>query len=388
MKLSEKTMKILPDCISWRRHMHENPELSFEETETTAFLIRELEQIPGLLLEKPCRTGVVAVLKGGKEGPVIGIRADIDALPIQEETPLPFASKNPGVMHACGHDGHAAMLLAAAKILAEERESLSGTVKFIFQHAEELPPGGAAEMVKAGVIDDVDEVYGLHLSSLFPTGHFGVRPGALTSATDRFDIVIKGKGGHSAFPEGNIDPIVIAGQVITALQTIVSRQIAAVEPAVVSICQLQAGSAYNIVPGEVTMIGSTRTFSRKTREELPKKMEAIVKGACDAYGADYDFTFTLGYASVVNDASLTSFARRLIVDTFGEENVFEIHPLMPGEDYSAFSELRPGFFVELGAGTAPGCQVPHHNARYCMDEDALGYGIEYFCQLVRRRLGE
>ncbi len=232
--ISEKTTQILPECIALRRLLHENAELSFEEYKTTEILMERLSAISGLTLYRPCNPGVIATLQGAFPGPVIAIRADIDALPITEENDLPFRSKNPGAMHACGHDGHTAMLLAAAKILAGEADKLHGTVKFIFQHAEELPPGGAEELVKAGVLADVDEVYGLHLSSLYPTGHFGIRPGALTSATDRFDIVIKGKGGHSAYPEGCIDPIVIAGQVITSLQTLVSRQISATEPAVVS----------------------------------------------------------------------------------------------------------------------------------------------------------
>ncbi len=418
--ISEKTLSLIPDCLRWRRHLHKNAELSFEEYETTRYLEQELSDIPNITIEKPTKTGLVVTLHGTKPGadatkseaepgtdaaksgtepgadaakqeiktgPVIAIRADIDALPIQEEVDVPFASVHPGVMHACGHDGHTAMLLAAVHILAKEQENLHGTVKFIFQHAEELPPGGAVEMVEAGVLDDVDEVYGLHLSSLFPTGHFGVRAGALTSATDRFDIVIRGKGGHSAFPEGCIDPVVIAGQVIVALQTIVARQFAAIEPVVLSICMLSAGQAYNIIPGEVKITGSTRSFSRTVREQLPQKIEAIVKGACDSYGASYDFTFTLGYASVVNDEKLTADCRQLIVDTFGEERIFPIQLLMPGEDYSAFSEIRPGFFVELGAGSAPGCSEPHHNAHYRMDEDALAYGVEYFCQLVRHRLG-
>ncbi len=384
--ISEKTRQILPECIALRRLLHENAELSFEEYKTTEILTERLSAVPGLTLEKPCKTGVIATLQGAYPGPVIAIRADIDALPITEENGLPFRSKNPGAMHACGHDGHTAMLLAAAKILASEADKLHGTVKFIFQHAEELPPGGAEELVKAGVLNDVAEVYGLHLSSLYPTGHFGIRPGALTSATDRFDIVIQGKGGHSAYPEGCIDPIVIAGQVITSLQTLVSRQISATEPAVVSICMLSAGTAYNIIPGEVKITGSTRTFNPKTREALPKKMEAIVKGACDAYGASYEFTFSLGYASVINDEKLTEFGRKVAAETFGEDHLFAIGPLMPGEDFAAMSAIRPGFFVELGAGTAPDCNVPHHNARYLLDEDALAYGIEYFCQLVRNRL--
>jgi amidohydrolase len=385
---SQTTLDLEPQLIDWRRQLHANPELSFEEEQTTAFLVDELRKIPGLTLSRPTKTGVVAVLQGAHPGRTIALRADIDALPIQEETALPYASKTPGVMHACGHDGHAAMQLAAAKLLAAERDSLCGEVRFLFQHAEELPPGGAIELLEAGVMDGVDEVYGMHLSSNFPTGTFGVRAGALTSATDRFDIRIIGKGGHSAFPETCVDPIVIAAEIITALQTLVSRRIQAVEPAVVSVCMVQAGQAYNIIPGEVRLTGSTRTFDPETRKTLPQRMEQLVSGICAAHGAAYDFQFTLGYASVLNDKALTAAGRQVIERQFGPDAVLEIDPLMPGEDFSALLAACPGFFVELGArNEATGCTVPHHNSRYLMDEAALKYGTEYLYQLVRARLG-
>ena len=260
-------------------------------------------------------------------------------------------------------------------------------MRFLFQHAEELPPGGAVEMLKAGVMKGVDELYGMHLSSNFPTGTFGVRPGALTSATDRFDIRVIGKGGHSAFPETCVDPIVIAGEIVGALQTLVSRRIQAVEPAVVSVCMIHAGEAYNIIPGEVAITGSTRTFSKETRERLPKLMEELARGICAAHGADCDFKFTLGYASVMNDKALTASSRKVIEEHFGESAVLEIDPLMPGEDFSALQENCPGFFVELGARSEEkSITSPHHNCRYLMDEDALKYGVEYLYQLVRSRL--
>ena len=387
---SPEVLALEPQFVAWRRELHAAPELSFQETQTTDFLLRHLSEIPGLELERPTKTGVVAVLRGAHPGPTIALRADIDALPIQEETGLPFASRTPGVMHACGHDGHTAMQLAAAQLLAQKREQLHGEVRFIFQHAEELPPGGAVEMVRAGVMNGVREIYGMHLSSNFPTGTFGVRAGALTSATDRFDIKVIGKGGHSAFPETCVDPIVTAAQIITALQTVVSRRIRAVEPAVVSVCMVQGGQAYNIIPGEVSITGSTRTFDRETRRNLPKVLEQIVKGICDAAGASYSFQFSLGYASVINDPELTQFSRQLIQTAFSKDAVLEIEPVMPGEDFSAFQEEAdcPGFFVELGArNEATGCTMPHHNSRYLMDEGALKYGVEYLYQLVLRRLG-
>ena len=402
---SPEVISEIPEMTSWRRHLHQHPELSFQEKETTEYIIKILETIPGIEIRRPAKTGCIAVLRGtapetGEEESAcaggtsarkaprrILLRADIDALPIQEENDLPYRSVCSGVMHACGHDGHTAMLLAAAKLLSAHRDHLRGEVHFLFQHAEELPPGGAAELEKLGIMSGIDELYGLHLSSNFPTGSFGVRAGALTSATDRFDIRIIGKGGHSAFPETVVDPIVIAGQVITAFQTIVSRRIRAVEPAVVSICQMQAGSAYNIIPGEVTLTGSTRTFSDKTRTALPAIMEQILKGLCDSAGASYEFTFSKGYASVINDRSLTDHCREEISTWFGSSAVLDIDPLMPGEDYSALQTHCPGFFVELGARSEEkGITAPHHNSRYLLDEDALAYGLQYWVRLVQDRL--
>lgn len=384
---SSEVLAIEKKMIGWRRHLHQEPELSFQEKQTTDYILEQLRDVEGLELTTPTETGVVATLRGAYPGRTIALRADIDALPIQEETGLPFSSCADGVMHACGHDGHTAMQMAAAVILAQKREQLHGEVRFIFQHAEELPPGGAEEMKKAGVTNGVSEIYGMHLSSAFPTGTFGVRAGALTSATDRFDIKIIGKGGHSAFPETCVDPIVTAAQVITALQTVVSRRIKAVEPAVVSVCMLSAGHAYNIIPGEVNITGSTRTFDKNTRAALPGMLEQIVKGVCDADGATYEFQFKKGYASVVNDPALTFYARQLIEDTFGKSSLLEIDPLMPGEDFSAFLDDCLGFFVELGARNEElGCTVPHHNSKYLMDENALRYGAEYLCRIVQSRL--
>ena len=387
--ISKEVQALMPKCLADRRYLHAHPELSFEEKETTAYLIKELQEIEGLDLQRPTQTGVVAILRGGRPGRCIAIRADIDALPIQEKTDVPFASRTPGVMHACGHDGHTAILLCAARLLAKKREALHGEVRFIFQPAEELPPGGAAQMQEQGVGKGVQEFYGFHLSSNFPTGTFGVRAGALTSATDRFDITIRGKGGHGAFPESCVDPVVVAAQVILSLQTIVARRVKAVEPAVVSVCMVEGGQAYNIIPGEVKLTGSTRTFDPATRAALPGMMDQIVKGCCDTAGAEYDFSFTLGYASVLNDPALTLSSRQIIEETFGKAAVLEIDPLMPGEDFSAFLKDGPGFFVELGArNEKTNCDQPHHNALYKMDEDALAFGVEYLYQLVQRRLND
>lgn len=386
-KISEEVLNIEEDLINWRRHLHQNAELSFKEFNTSKFIKEKLMSFGNIEVSSPTETSVLGVLKGWKPGKTIAIRADIDALPIQENNDLPFASTNEGVMHACGHDGHAAILLATAKILSGKCEHLAGEVRFIFQHAEETPPGGAVEMMQAGVMKGVDEVYGLHLSSAYETCKFGLKVGPLTSATDRFDIVIKGKGGHSAYPDTTIDPIVIGGEVITAMQTIVARQASALENVVVAICQVSAGSAYNIVPDEFNITGSTRTFSKTIREELPIKMERLVKGITSAYGADYDFKFSLGYSSVINDEALLINVDKVISDTFGKEQVLYIDPVMPGEDFSAFQANCPGVFVDLGTrDESKGYDKSHHNSGYLMDERALIYGVELFVRLTEDRL--
>lgn len=387
---SERVKAIEADLIRVRRHLHEYPELPFEEAGTTAFIAKELEGLENVTLSFPTKTGLVATLKGRREGTgrVIAFRADIDALPIQEETGLSFASKVPGVMHACGHDGHAAMQLEAVKLLDGEADQLCGEVRFLFQHAEEKPPGGAVQMFDAGVMSGVCELYGMHLSSSYDTGTFGIRPGALTSATDRFEIRISGTEGHSAFPEQCIDPVVTAAQVILGLQTIVSRRVAAAEPIVVSVCEVKAGNVYNVIPQEVIITGATRTFSEKTRRELPEMMKQITGGICAASGASFTLDFQKGYASVINDPVLTAQSRSRVESIFGKEAAFDIGPLMPGEDFSALQRDCPAFFVELGARSEKkGCTVPHHNRCYLMDEDALLYGVEYIYRTVKERLG-
>lgn len=386
--ISEEVKAIEKEMIGWRRHLHRHPELSFQEAETGRFIEETVRSFGDEIeIQRPAGDSVMAVVRGKNPGRTIAFRADIDALPIKEENDLPFVSESSGVMHACGHDAHTAILLATVKLTYDMRERLNGEVRFFFQHAEELPPGGAAEMVAAGVMEGVEEIYGLHVSSNYDTCTFGIRSGALTSATDRFEITVVGKGGHSAFPETCVDPIVAGAQIITALQTIVSRQTAAVEPAVVSVCMVTSGQAYNIIPGDMQITGSTRTFSRETRAALPGKMERLVRGITSACGADYRFEFIKGYSSVINDEMLTQNVERLLSEQFGKEKVQQIDPLMPGEDFSAFSEICPGCFIELGTkNPEKHCDAPHHNKNYRLDEDAMVYGVEYFLRLIEDRL--
>lgn len=381
--------ELFPQVVAWRRHFHRHAELSFQEFATTDYIEAQLKGLEGVAISRPTRTGLVARIKGGKPGRTIAIRADIDALPITECNDLPFISETPGVMHACGHDGHTAMLMGTAVLAARHREELCGELVCIFQHAEELPPGGAVELYEAGVMEGVDELYGCHLSSNYPTGKFGVRSGALTAATDRFDISINGKGGHSSMPELCVDPIVCGAQVITALQNIVSRNLRALEPAVVSVCQVAAGDAYNVIPQKMTITGSVRTFSEKTRTAIPQLIDRITAGICASAGAEYDFSYELGYASVVNDETLTSSVEEALAEWFGPECIQQIEPVMPGEDFSALQKNCPACFVEIGTrDEAKGTNRPHHNPAYVMDEEGLRYGVGLLAAIVADRMGE
>ena len=387
--LLNEVKQLHEQIIEWRRHFHQNAELSFEEYKTSDFIEEKLKSFGNIEVSRPTKTGVIGKIHGKTEGPVIALRADIDALPMTETNDLPFVSVNKGAMHSCGHDGHAAMLLGIAKLFSEKTEQLKGTLVCIFQHAEEVPPGGAIEMVRAGVMEGVDEIYGIHLSSNYPTGKFGIVSGPLTSATDRFDIKVIGKGGHSSLPEQCVDPIVAAAQIVTRLQNIVARRISAYDTAVLSVCQIHGGDAYNIIPGEVTITGSVRTFSKELRNNMPVMIKEISDGIAASMGAKCEVSYERGYDSVVNDEALTDTAREVIADWFGQEAVLEIQPVMPGEDFSAFTEAAgcPGVFVEIGTrNEEKGTTRPHHNTTYLMDEDGLYYGTAFFAAMIEKKM--
>ena len=281
------------------------------------------------------------------------------------------------------------MALAAAKLLQDNRGNFCGEVRFLFQHAEELPPGGAIEMVKAGAADGLDAVLGLHLSSVFPSGVFGIRSGSLTANTDRFDITVHGKGGHCAYPEQCVDPILTGARIICALKEIPTRIKTPADPCVLSVCKAEAGNAYNIIPNDMTIVGTTRTFGMDARAQMRQEIEQTLLDITQSVGASYTFTWQEGYPSVINDASLTQLAEREITTCFGSDAVLHIDPLMPGEDFPYFLEngKRPGFFAELGTRRADnGCDMPHHNPLYKLDEDALKFGVQYLIDMTKMLL--
>ncbi len=375
------------DVIAWRRWLHQHPEISFEEFETTAFILERLKAFGGFEISRPAKTGVVAALDTKKPGRTIALRADIDALPIREDNALPYKSMRDGVMHACGHDGHTAILLGTACTLSKISEDLAGRILLIFQHAEEQPPGGAIELYKAGVMEGVDEIYGLHLSSAYPSGVFGIRPGVLTAATDEFRVEITGKGGHSSMPEKCIDPVVIGASLISSIQSIVSRSISASERAVISVCTLRAGSAYNIIPDTLHLSGSVRTFSPNVRETIRKRLSDLASHTAEAYGGRASLEYFYGYDSVVNDPALAEAAEAAVIDLFGRDAVMPIDMIYPGEDFSYLQKDCKGIFVEAGtADPLIGTDRPHHNPLYRMDESVLIACVEYLVGMVLSRM--
>ncbi|WP_017437833.1 M20 family metallopeptidase [Saccharococcus caldoxylosilyticus] len=381
--------EVKEEVIAWRRHLHANPELSFHEEKTAQFVYDTLQSFGNLELSRPTKTSVMARLIGHQPGRVVAIRADMDALPIQEENTFEFASKNPGVMHACGHDGHTAMLLGTAKILSKLRDQIQGEVRFLFQHAEELHPGGAEEMVQAGVMDGVDVVIGTHLWSPLERGKIGIVYGPMMAAPDRFFIRIHGKGGHAAMPHQTIDAIAIGAQVVTNLQYIVSRNVDPLEPLVVSVTQFVAGTTHNVIPGSVEIQGTVRSFDETLRKNVPKLMERIIKGITEAHGATYEFEFEYGYRPVINNDEVTRVIEETVREVLGEEAVDHMKPNMGGEDFSAFMQKAPGSFFYVGAGNKEkGIIYPHHHPRFTIDEDALEIGVRLFVHAAFKLLAE
>ncbi|WP_204517558.1 M20 family metallopeptidase [Brevibacillus fulvus] len=386
-ELESAVEQIKDQVIEWRRYLHRNPELSFQEEKTAQFVYDTLLSFGNLELSRPTKTSVMARLIGNRPGKVLAMRADMDALPITEENDFEFVSQNDGVMHACGHDGHTAMLLGAAKILSGLKEQLSGEVRFLFQHAEELFPGGAEEMVQAGVMDGVDLVIGTHLWAPMRYGKVGVIAGPMMAAPDTFYITVIGKGGHAALPHQTVDSIAIAAQVVTNLQHIVSRNTDPLDNLVLSVTQFVGGTTHNVIPGSVSICGTVRSFDQKLRESIPPLMERVIKGITDAHGATYDFQYVYGYRPVINDAEVAQLLQEVVQETLGEEWLEPMKPNMGGEDFSAYQQKAPGCFFYIGAGNEEkGIVYPHHHPRFTVDEASLEVGVKMFVNAARKIL--
>ena len=374
--------------ISWRRHLHQHPEVAFHEERTAAFVADTLASFGNLEITRPTPTSVVARLTGSRTGRVLAMRADIDALPIDERNTHDFVSRHPGVMHACGHDGHTAMMLGAAKVLCARRNELAGELRFVFQHAEELNPGGAEELVKAGVMDGVDMIIGAHLWLPMPYGQVGVRSGALMASPDNFVITITGSGGHAAIPHETTDSIAIAAQVITNLQHIVARNVDPLASAVVSVTRIAGGTTYNVIPGQVELAGTVRTFDPALRARILELLQRVVGGITAAHGATFTFEWDAGYRPVINDERASELLRRAVVRALGAEALVEATPTMGGEDFSAYQQKAPGSFFFIGARNEErGITNPHHHECFDLDERALDSGTRIFVAAAMEMLG-
>ncbi|MGD6963687.1 M20 family metallopeptidase [Fictibacillus phosphorivorans] len=360
------------EMVEIRRHLHQNPELSFEEVETPAFIASYHEKLGLDVRTGVGGRGVVATLKGGKPGKTVALRADFDALPIQEENESPYKSKVPGVMHACGHDGHTASLLVLAKVLAELKNEVEGTIVFIHQHAEELAPGGAIAMIEDGCLDGVDVIYGTHLWATMPTGTIGYRTGPVMAAADSFTIKVQGKGGHGAQPHKTRDSIVIGAQLVSNLQQIVSRRVNPLDAAVVSVGAFEAKNAFNVIADTAKLTGTVRTFKEEVRVAIEQEIDRIAKGTCLASDASYEYVFKRGYPAVVNHKDDTEFVVDVARKVPGVVELEEIEPQMGGEDYSYYLERVPGTFFFTGALDEAWEEVyPHHHPKFKINEDAL-----------------
>lgn len=370
------------DMKTWRRHIHANPELLFECHETAAYVVDRLKEF-GVdeIHEGIATSGVIAIINGQGAGPTIGLRADMDALPMQEETGVEYASTVPGKMHACGHDGHTTMLLGAARYLAETR-NFAGRVALIFQPAEE-GGGGAGVMVDEGALDrfEVSEVYALHNVPGLPVGQFQTVPGPIMAAVDTFHINIKGRGGHGAYPQDTIDPLIAAVGMVQAIQTVVSRNHDGRKDLVVSVTQIHSGSADNIIPETAYINGTVRTFDKDVQAMVIERLEAIVNGQAASFGVEVDYTYEQGYPATVNDPEKTAFAAEVAKEVAGEAgvNVAQV-PEMGAEDFAYFLEERPGAYLFVGNGDTAGL----HNTKFNFDDETAAAGASFFARIVER----
>jgi amidohydrolase len=368
-----------------RRELHAIPELAFKEIETAAYLIERLDALSVDRLQTGVAgTGIVADIKGGRPGRAVMVRADMDGLPITEAGDLPFRSTHRGVMHACGHDVHMAVALEVARAIADHRDQLPGLVRFIFQPAEEVA-GGAKPMIEAGVLSGIDRVVGLHVWAGLPTGQVSVRSAAMMASADGFTLIVKGKGGHGAVPDLTVDAVVIAAQIVTALQTLVSRETSPRAPVVVTLGSIHGGSAFNIIAGEVVIQGTLRTFDAQLRERLLRRMAELGGGIAAAMRGSCEFRLESAAPPVVNDAAITGLVAEAAKDVLGPDLVVPFEPLMVGEDVAYFLDARPGCFFLLGGAPDSG-PVVHHTAEFRVDARCLLIGYRVMSAAVLRLL--
>jgi len=379
--LREQAAALSERLVAWRRHLHRHPELSGCEEQTAAFVACELRALGLEPKERIGGTyGLTVDIPASGTGLTVALRADMDALPIQEQTQVEYASQNEGVMHACGHDAHTAMLLGAAALLVQNRDHLKRDIRLVFQPHEEQYPGGAPAMIRAGVLDDVRAIFGIHICTDLPVGRIGTRCGPFMAAMNTLHITVTGSGGHAAMPDRVVDPVVAAANIVLALQTIVSRSVPIAEPAVVSITQMQAGSAPNVIPERVEMHGTMRTFSEAVRRLVARRIRQICEQTTGAHGATAAVEIEPGYPVLINDERATHRALRIAQAIgFDDDHIDTLAPQGGGEDFAYYCEKVPGAFIFLGArNEAKACTYPHHHPRFNIDEDALPSGAALY----------
>lgn len=367
------------DLIKWRRYIHENAELSFKEENTSMYVESILKELGNIEILKPAKTSVIGILKGSKPGKTIAFRADMDGLPVQEETGLTFASKNKNVSHACGHDAHTAMLLATATTLSKMQAQVKGTVYFIFQHAEEQAPGGARDIVKSGALKKVEAFFGMHVLPNFPVGHIGILPnGAASTTSDEFTLSIIGKGSHGSMPHLGIDPIIIGAEIVNALQTIVSRNVPPGEMTVVTIGKFQSGNANNVIADKAALGATIRTTTDATRKLVEDRIKSLIDHITKAHGATYELEYVHNYPAVQNDEMLNVMVKKSAALAVGQADVFDAPMMTASEDFAYYKEVAKECFLTLGVGNG----VANHNPKFNLDEKALQNGVKTQVQII------
>lgn len=384
--VEEMVEQLFPVMVERRRYLHQHPELSFHEVDTPRFIAERLTELGIEVRTGVGGRGVVGTIRGGQPGKTVALRADFDALPIQDEKEVDYRSTVPGVMHACGHDGHTATLLAVAEILVGQKEHLAGNVVLIHQHAEEVVPGGARDMIADGCLDGVDVIFGTHLWSTTKLGTIGYRVGPVMAAADKFELTLFGRGGHGAKPHETIDAVVLGATVVKELQSIVSRRLDPLQQAVLTIGTLHAGNTFNVIADSAELTGTIRTFDPLVADQIVKEMERTIKGVCDAAGATYAFRYERGYPAVVNHPAETELVRAVASDVVGADQVFEIAPTMGGEDFAYYLQQVPGTFFFTGAGDET--FYPHHHPKFDFEEQAMQYAARILIEATKRYLAE
>lgn len=363
---------LYPEMVEWRRYLHQHPELSYQEHQTMEFIAARLRSFGVETQAGVGDTGVVGIIRGSLPGRTVALRADMDALPIQDEKDCEYASQVPGVMHACGHDGHTSGLLAVARYFSEQRDQLRGEVRLIFQPGEEVCPGGALKMIEAGALEGVDAIYGVHLWTPFAAGTLASAPGPVMASTDEFFIDITGKGGHGGIPHVTVDSLLTGAQLVVQLQSIISRNVNPLHPAVLTVGTIQSGTAQNIIAENCRITGTVRTFDEETRMLICQRIEEVSRQLCALNGATVDIEYMMGYPTLVNHAGETDRFFRVAGELFGREQVFQTPPMMPAEDFAYYVQKVPGCFIFVGAGNEhSGAIYPHHHARFDIDESSM-----------------